>query len=270
MTCSVLRAMLQTTRKAVAGGARSSLALLMICLLALVVWPAPSLEAPTVQRPASIPGERVGLPKLPSRELAQALVTFGYLAEWFPDYYVKVPPRALPTPLAQQRNAMRAALGSLHCDIMHSLPMDHESVILPHSLEGHWVALPAPPGGIDGRLFVIEAARELPQHVLVVLATEAPYETTVFWFGQNAQGYTAKLLYDSFKKWRVVNLSEEMMGTTTAVKLTESGNLMLRELVEPGSGADPCLVAHDRIFRLDLKSGKMYLAAPGWMPKCKR
>jgi hypothetical protein len=204
-------------------------------------------------------------PDLAGQDVAQKLITYGYLVEWFPDdFLLHTGPK---TPLTREMETLGNALNSLHCDVTNRLAFSHDALLVVPSPDGRWVELPKPTkNSLFGWLVVIRFAPADSQRVLAVLTGQGPADTTVFSLEAGREGYVAKLLYDSFKKNKISNLNYEMIGAISALRLESSTSLVLKELVQPGSGPREQF-AVGRVFRLNLSSGKMELFSAGTLPK---
>lgn len=204
-----------------------------------------------------------------SGDTAQELVAYRYLVARFGNTFLSRELHPPTTPLELQMEALGETLGSLHCDVRRRLAMSTESILVPSSDAERWLGLFKSRHTAGSWLVVIQLS-ETSQHVLVILSSLGPAQTTVFWLEPTEQGYGVSLLYDSFKKNTISSPKWGMMGAASGVKFENNRELLLRELVEPGSGADPCLVEWGRLFRINVSTGRMQLVSPGKTPTCKR
>jgi hypothetical protein len=204
-------------------------------------------------------------PDLANQDAAQALITYGYLVEWFPDdFLLHTGPT---TALTREMDTLGNALNSLGCDVTNRLAFSHDALLVVPSSDGRWVELPKPTkNSLFGWLVVIRFPQADSQRVLAVLTGQGPADTTVFSLEAGREGYVAKLLYDSFKKNKISNLNYEMIGAISGLRLESSASLLLKELVQPGSGPREQF-AVGRVFRLNLSTGRMELISPGTLPR---
>jgi hypothetical protein len=84
-------------------------------------------------------------------------------------------------------------------------------------------------------LFVTDPLVGTSQRVWVVLSSVAPEETTIFWLERSDGGYRSGLVYDSFNKGVIQNEPRTAIATVTAVRIESSSEILLEELLEPGS-----------------------------------
>ena len=203
-------------------------------------------------------------------DTAQELVAYRYLVAWFGNTFLSRELHSPTTPLELQMEALGKSLGSLHCDIRQRLAMSTESILVPSSDAERWLGLFKSKHIVGSWLVVIKLPETASQRVLVILSSRGPAQTTVFWLEPTGQGYGVSLLYDSFKRDTISNPKWGTIGAASGVKFENDRQLLLRELLEPGSGADPCLVEWGRLFRLNLSTGRMELVSPGKTPPCKR
>jgi hypothetical protein len=197
--------------------------------------------------------------------LAQAIVAYGYL-RWdyleFDKLVALIPDLALASDL----RSLNQSLDSLRCDVPKRMAVPHQTLILPPFPITEWFGFDRPSRNSpdDGWLFVTQATGSSPQHVLVVLSSSGPEQTTVFWLEHSDKGYAAKLLFDSFTKGKVAN-ETTVVGAATFVSFEGENAILLKEFSEPGSGRFDHVMG--RVFSLDLTSDTITLASHGTLQK---
>lgn len=227
--------------------ARSSRFILAACVLTLALAP--------VSRPASSE----------SRSLSQEIITYGFLVRHYPDNFLLASEPAT-TQLERDMRALGSALNSLGCDVPKMLAFPHRATIVPSSATGLWLSFP-PRRDVpsqEGLLFVVESTSS--QRTLVIFSRMGPDETTIFWVEEAKEGFSAELLYDSFKKGKISNAPNTNIGAITAVSLEKSHDILLKEWAEPGSRSGQ-MGEMSRVFRLDLSRDAVTLVSPGILPQ---
>lgn len=204
-----------------------------------------------------------------SGNIGQALIAYRYLVAGFPNEFL-ISPRPTATSSERDVEALGKGLGLLHCDVRRRLAMSTDSILIPYSEAERWLVLFQERDGTAGSWLVVIQLPNDSQRALVILSSLGPSQTTAFWLRATQQGYAAQLIYDSFKKGTIDNLKWSMIGAASAMKIERNGELLLKELVEPGVGAEPCLVERGRLFRINLSTGRTSFVAPGKMRACNR
>jgi len=197
---------------------------------------------------------------------AQAIVAYGFL-RWG-DQFDQLVGSSPNLTLVQNLRALDTALKSLDCDVPNRMAMaTHQEVMALASVPtGRWIDAPGPSRGSLGTwLFVMEPPGSPPRGTLVILSTEGPSQTTVFWLSEVGKGYQAKLPFDSFKKGKVSN-ETTVIGTATSIKFEGSDAILLEDWGEPGIGP-PESQRVGRVFRLNLSSGTVVLVLRGTLPQ---
>jgi hypothetical protein len=199
--------------------------------------------------------------------LSQALVTYSFLASHYSLNFLFVPEHATDT-LVRDMKALNEALSALHCDTPNVLATtSHTAVIVPTSAVGQWFGLePTKTTPHDGLLFVTEPETGNGKKVLVVVSGIRPDETTIFWLEDAKGTFSTTLLYDSFKKGKVVNSPDTPVGMVMAVRLEKDEDILLKEWAEPGSR--PGIMGEvGRVFRLDPLRDTVTLVSAGKPPQ---
>lgn len=186
------------------------------------------------------------------RSLSQAIITYGFL-RWNYLEFDQLLAASPNLPLVQNLKALDAALNSLNCDVGKRIAGPHKALILPPSPSNQWIGFQRPRGRNSpegGWLFVAQSIGASRQRVLVVFSSASPEQTTVFWLGVTDNGYEAKLLFDSFRKGKISNVTT-VMGAATSLKFESDNDILLEDWGEPGVGP-PEFAGIRRVFRLDL------------------
>jgi len=195
-----------------------------------------------------------------NNEAAQAIIVYGFLVEHYPNDFLVA--SHATAPLVKDMSLLASALDSIHCDVPTRLAFPHRAIVVPSSAADRWLGFRRLDKNRvqDGSLFVIEYSRSGSQRILVVLSSLGPARTTVFWVEKSEGGYVGKLVYDSFKKEELAN--ETTLGATAEVKLANNNDVLIKELVEVGSGPLRWQFAKGRVFRVDLRGGTIKQLAP--------
>jgi hypothetical protein len=201
-----------------------------------------------------------------SNEVAQATIAYGFLVSHYPNEFLVAPEPTIRA--AQDMKDLGNALESLHCDIPTRLAFPHSAIMVPPSLADRWLGFPsaAKNRSVGGWLFLIGPLGSASQRFLALLSSAGPARTTVFWLDKGKSGYVTKLIYDSFKK-NELGRETTMIGRTTKVRLGKNNDILVKELVEPGSGPQRWQFATGRVFRIDLSQGTITLVLPKMLPR---
>jgi hypothetical protein len=234
-----------------------NLAVIAISIVLLAAWLASVPVLP--QAFASSPGQSDDISP------SQAIVTYSFLRY---DYLGFDQVVASNPNLAVARNlrSLDDALESLGCDVRTRMAGPHGVAALPSFPVGQWIGFPSSSKNSIGRwLFVMERSGTHRHETLVILSDQAPNQTTVFWLEKGTGGYSAKLVFDSFKKGKVRN-EWTTVGAATSIKFLDENQLLLKDQGEPGVGP-PQFRRINRVFRLDLSQASVTLVSPGIPPQ---
>lgn len=221
--------------------ARSSLSIAVASILALALSAPPVLPMPSQ-------GESGG------PNAAQAIVAYGFL-RWGDLEFDQLVASSPNLTLVQNLRALDTALKALDCDVRNRMAMASQQYVtaLAFAPMRHWIISPAPSAGSLGTwLFVLSPPGNSLRGTLVILATEGPSQTTVFWLKKVGRRYQTKLVFDSFKKGTISNDTTQM-GTVTTIQFKSGNSLLLKDWGEPGIGPAEFTRVR-RVFHLNLST----------------
>jgi len=200
---------------------------------------------------------------------AQAIVAYSFLHWGSYPVFDQLLTSKMDFPLIQKLSSLDGTLESLHCDVRNRMAFGDRPrlIVFPSFPLGRSINLPPPEEGSLGMwLFVMKPPGNLDRGVLVILSSEGPRQTTVFWLKESGEGYEATLLFDTFKKGVISNDTPQQMGTVTTIKFESNNVILLKDWGAPGVGP-PEFTRVRRLFRLDLSKDVVTEVFPGAAPR---